>query len=86
MWDGVKGQVGYAAKQKEVEDFNKSHAWLKRGVAVTPTRSPTLCAVLVSFRVFLLRFKVLIPNRTTALFVLHFISCNEQRSELSIAR
>ena len=42
VWDGVKGQVGYAAKQKEVEEFNKSHAWLKRGVAVTPTRSPTL--------------------------------------------
>ena len=39
VWDGVKGQADYAAKQKEVEEFNKSHAWLKRGVAVTPTRS-----------------------------------------------
>ncbi|DBA80138.1 TPA: hypothetical protein ACH3X2_007614 [Trebouxia sp. C0005] len=38
VWDGVKRQVDYAAKQKEVEDFNKSHAWLKRGIAVTPTR------------------------------------------------
>lgn len=52
VWDGVKGQADYAAKQKEVEEFNKSHAWLKRGVAVTPTRSSTLHAMLVSLRVF----------------------------------
>lgn len=38
VWEGVKSQVGYAAKQREVEEFNKSHAWVKRGVAVTPTR------------------------------------------------
>lgn len=40
VWDGVKNQVGYAAKQREVEDFNRTHAWLKRGVAMTPTRYP----------------------------------------------
>lgn len=38
VWDGVKQQVDYAAKQKEVEEFNNSHAWVKRGVAMTPTR------------------------------------------------
>ena len=38
VWDGVKKQVDYAAKQKEVEQFNRNHAWLKRGVAMTPTR------------------------------------------------
>lgn len=38
VWEGVKKQVDYAAKQKEVEEFNRSHAWLKRGVAMTPTR------------------------------------------------
>ena len=38
VWEGVKSQVGYAAKQREVEEFNRSHAWVKRGVAVTPTR------------------------------------------------
>ena len=38
VWEGVKKQVDYAVKQREVEEFNRSHAWLKRGVAMTPTR------------------------------------------------
>ena len=49
VWDGVKRQVDYAAKQKEVEDFNKSHAWLKRGIAVTPTRYLPLYATSLLF-------------------------------------
>ncbi len=69
VWDGVKGQVDYAAKQKEVEEFNKSHAWLKRGVAVTPTRSQ-LCATLLLLRAFLLHVRAFYPNSTTAHFLL----------------
>ncbi|KAL3141630.1 hypothetical protein ABBQ32_004865 [Trebouxia sp. C0010 RCD-2024] len=38
VWEGVKKQADYAAKQREVEEFNRTHAWLKRGVAMTPTR------------------------------------------------
>lgn len=50
VWEGVKKQVDYAAKQQEVEEFNRSHAWLKRGVAMTPTRySPSLCLRALSF-------------------------------------
>lgn len=40
VWEGVKKQADYAAKQREVEEFNRTHAWLKRGVAMTPTRYP----------------------------------------------
>ena len=58
VWDGVKGQVDYAAKQKEVEEFNKSHAWLKRGIAVTPTRSSNSvqCWCHLGFSCFMLGF------------------------------
>ena len=38
VWEGVKQQADYAAKAKEVEEFNRRHMWLKRGVAMTPTR------------------------------------------------
>ena len=80
VWDGVKGQVDYAAKQKEVEEFNKSHAWLKRGVAVTPTRSPTLYSILLPFGFFAL-FSVLLmypdnsigPHLSSVCFAFHLL-------------
>ena len=39
VWEGVKQQSDYAAKVKEFEEFNRTHVWTKRGVAMTPTRS-----------------------------------------------
>ena len=42
VWEGVKQQVDYAAKQKEVEDFNRDHVWVKRGAAITCTRYASL--------------------------------------------
>lgn len=39
VWEGVKQQADYYAKVKAVEDFNRRHIWLKRGIAMTPTRS-----------------------------------------------
>lgn len=38
VWEGVKEQADYAAKVQEVKEFNSNHVWLKRGVAMTPTR------------------------------------------------
>lgn len=38
VWEGVKQQVDYATKVKEVEEFNQKHIWTKQGVAMTPTR------------------------------------------------
>ncbi len=75
VWDGVKEQVDYAAKQKEVEEFNKSHAWLKRGVAVTPTRSSTLYATSLLLRVLLLRFRVFLPQLDHSLVSVYFAFC-----------
>ena len=38
VWDGVQRQVGYPARVKAVQDFNRANVWRKRGCAVTPTR------------------------------------------------
>ncbi len=84
VWDGVKGQVDYAAKQKEVEEFNKSHAWLKRGVAVTPTRSPTLHHI-VLLRVFLHHARVF-PNSNLTMVFCCFVFYRVLHSVISSAQ
>jgi len=38
MWEKVKEECNYEAREKEIEEFNKTHTWRKRGIALVPTK------------------------------------------------
>ncbi|KAI9804747.1 MAG: hypothetical protein M1825_001115 [Sarcosagium campestre] len=38
MWDQVKQECDYDTRRKAIEDFNASHKWNKRGLALIPTK------------------------------------------------
>jgi len=38
VWEMLKKNVDHAAREKAVEEFNASHRWTKRGLAMTPVR------------------------------------------------
>ena len=41
LWDQLKADVHYDKRRREVDAFNKSSRWLKRGISITPARSAT---------------------------------------------
>ncbi len=43
LWDQLKSDAQYAKRLAQVNDFNKSSMWLKRGISVTPCRSACAC-------------------------------------------
>ena len=38
MWDEIEKGTNLASRLAEIRDFNKSHRWRKRGVAIVPTK------------------------------------------------
>lgn len=38
IWEMLKKNADYAGKEKAVEEFNSTHKWTKRGLAMTPVR------------------------------------------------
>ena len=38
LWDQLKAEAEYAKRLAQVNDFNKSSMWLKRGISITPCR------------------------------------------------
>ena len=38
MWRQVIEEADYVARKKEIEEFNKSHKWKKRGISLIPTK------------------------------------------------
>jgi xanthine dehydrogenase/oxidase len=38
MWDQVMQESAYAQRRKEIEEFNASHKWQKKGLAIIPTK------------------------------------------------
>ncbi|KAH0559833.1 hypothetical protein GP486_003651 [Trichoglossum hirsutum] len=38
MWDQVKEESDYGMRRKEVDEYNKTHRWNKRGLALIPTK------------------------------------------------
>lgn len=38
IWKEIQENVNYRARQKDIADFNKTCAWRKRGMTLTPCR------------------------------------------------
>jgi xanthine dehydrogenase/oxidase len=38
MWDRLFADCDVAARRAGIEEFNSKHKWLKRGIAVLPTK------------------------------------------------
>ena len=44
LWDQLKTEAQYANRLAQINDFNKSSVWLKRGISITPCRCLSACA------------------------------------------
>lgn len=49
LWAQLKADSQYTKRQAQVQEFNRSSLWLKRGISITPCRSasatPAFCCV-----------------------------------------
>ena len=43
LWDQLKTEAQYAKRLAQVNEFNKSSVWLKRGISITPCRCACAC-------------------------------------------
>lgn len=42
LWAQLKADSQYTKRQAQVEEFNRSSLWLKRGISITPCRSASV--------------------------------------------
>ena len=54
LWAQLKADSQYTKRQAQVQEFNKSSLWLKRGISITPCRSvsvtPACCMLRLVMR------------------------------------
>jgi len=43
LWDQLKTEAQYAKRLAQINEFNKSSVWLKRGISITPCRCTCAC-------------------------------------------